>query len=82
MGKIYDLVNKERLTKGYSVQDLLNMLHDKVRKNNQDKNGVLSVEDLKTIYINMVDWDFILRKGGDEEVVLQNFVCLVREYDL
>ena len=82
LGKIYDLVNKERLTKGYSVQDLLNMLHDKVRKNNHDKNGVLSVEDLKTIYIKMVDLDFILRKGGDEEVVLQNFVCLVREYDL
>ena len=82
LGKIYDLVNKERLTKGYAVQDLLNMLHDKVRKNNQDKNGVLDVEDMKTIYIKMADLDFILRKGGDEEVVLQNFVCLVREYEL
>ena len=58
------------------------MLHDKVRKNNQDKNGVLDVEDMKTIYIKMADLDFILRKGGDEEVVLQNFVCLVREYEL
>ena len=82
LGKIYDLVNKERLTKGYAVQDLLNMLHDKVRKNNQDKNGVLDVEEMKTIYIKMADLDFILRKGGDEEVVLQNFVCLVREYEL
>ena len=82
LGKIYDLVNKERLTKGYAVQDLLNMLHDKIRKNNQDKNGVLDVEDMKTIYIKMADLDFILRKGGDEEVVLQNFVCLVREYEL
>ena len=82
LGKIYGLVNKERLTKGYAVQDLLNMLHDKVRKNNQDKNGVLDVEDMKTIYIKMADLDFILRKGGDEEVVLQNFVCLVREYEL
>ena len=82
LGKIYEIVNKERLTKGYSVQDLLNMLHDKVRKNNQDKNGTLDVEDMKNIYLKMADLDFILRKGGDEEVVLQNFVCLVREYDL
>ena len=82
LGKVYDSVNKERLTKGYSVQDLLNMLHDKVRKNNQDKNGTLNIEEMKTIYIKMADLDFILRKGGDEEVVLQNFVCLVREYEL
>ena len=82
LGDIYSLVNKERLTKGYAVQDLINMLYDKVRKNNQDKNGVLDVEDMKTIYIKMADLDFILRKGGDEEVVLQNFVCLVREYEL
>ena len=82
LGKIYDLVNKERLTKGYAVQDLLNMLHDKVRKNNKVKNGDLDVEEMKTIYIKMADLDFILRKGGDEEVVLQNFICLVREYEL
>ena len=83
LGKIYDLVNKERLTKGYAVQDLLNMLHDKVRKNSQNDDGfTLSVQDLETIYIKMADLDFILRKGGDEEVVLQNFVCLVREYNL
>ena len=82
LGKIYDLVNKERLTKGYAVQDLLNMLHDKVRKNNKGKNGDLDVEEMKTIYIKMADLDFILRKGGDEEVVLQNFICLVREYEL
>ena len=80
LGNIYTKVNNERLTKGYSVQDLLNMLHDKVRKD--DMNEELSVEDLKTIYIKMADLDFILRKGGDEEVVLQNFVCLVREYKL
>ena len=82
LGKIYDLINKERLTKGYAVQDLLNMLHDKVRKNNKGKNGDLDVEEMKTIYIKMADLDFILRKGGDEEVVLQNFICLVREYEL
>jgi replication factor C subunit 3/5 len=82
LGKRYDLVNKERLTKGYSVQDLINMLHDKVRKNNQERNGLLEVEQMKTIYIKMADLDFILRKGGDEEVVLQNFICLVREYEL
>jgi len=82
LGNVYSLVNKERLTKGYAVQDLLNMLHDKVRNNNQDKKSSLSVEDMKTIYIKMADLDFILRKGGDEEVVLQNFVCLVREYEL
>ena len=82
LGKIYDLVNKERLTKGYAVQDLLNILHDKVRKNNKGKNGDLDVEEMKTIYIKMADLDFILRKGGDEEVVLQNFICLVREYEL
>lgn len=82
LGKIYDLVNKERLNKGYAVQDLLNMLHDKVRKNNKGKNGDLDVEEMKTIYIKMADLDFILRKGGDEEVVLQNFICLVREYEL
>ena len=80
LGNIYTAVNKERLTKGYSVQDLLNMLHDKVRKD--DMNGQLNVEDLKNIYIKMADLDFILRKGGDEEVVLQNFVCLVREFEL
>ena len=82
LGKIYDLVNKERLTKGYAVQDLLNMLHDKVRKNNKGKNGDLDVEEMKTIYIKMADLDFILRKGGDEEVVLQNFISHVREYEL
>ena len=82
LGKIYDLVNNERLTKGYAVQDLINMLHDKVRKNNQDKNGKLDIEQMKTIYLKMADLDFILRKGGDEEVVLQNFICLVREYEL
>ena len=59
------------------------MLHDKVRKNSQNDDGfTLSVQDLETIYIKMADLDFILRKGGDEEVVLQNFVCLVREYNL
>ena len=79
LGKIYDLVNKERLTKGYAVQDLLNMLHDIVRNKNK---GELTVEEMKTIYIKMADLDFILRKGGDEEVVLQNFICLVREYEL
>ena len=82
LGKIYDLVNKERLTKGYAIQDLVNMLHDKVRKNNQDKNGALDVKDMLTIYKKMAELDFILRKGGDEEVVLQNIVCLVREYEL
>ena len=59
-----------------------NMLHDKVRKNNQDKNGTLDVKDMLTIYKKMAELDFILRKGGDEEVVLQNIVCLVREYEL
>ena len=82
LGKIYDLVNKERLTKGFAIQDLVNMLHDKVRKNNQDKNGTLDVKDMLTIYKKMAELDFILRKGGDEEVVLQNIVCLVREYEL
>ena len=82
LGKIYDIINKERLTKGYAVQDLLNMLHDIVRNRNKGKSGELTVEEMKTIYIKMADLDFILRKGGDEEVVLQNFVCLVREYEL
>ena len=80
LGSIYTKVNNERLTKGFAIQDLLNILHDKIRKDYM--NGELSVEDMKTIYIKMADLDFILRKGGDEEVVLQNFVCLVREYGI
>ena len=78
MGIIYNKVNKERLTKGYSVQDLINMIHDKIRINP----GELNDEQMRKCYIKLADLDYILRKGGDEEVVLQNFICLVREYNL
>ena len=78
IGDVYNKVNKERLTKGYSVQDLINMIHDKIRTNP----GELNDEQMRKCYIKLAEMDFILRKGGDEEVVLQNFVCLVREYNL
>ena len=79
LGKIYNKVNKERLTKGYSIQDLINMLHDKIK--NDDSNSI-SDEQIRNCYIKLADMDYILRKGGDEEVVLQNFICLVRDYNL
>ena len=77
LGKIYNNVNKERLTKGYSVQDLINMLHDKINNNN-----IISDEQLRNCYNKLSEIDFILRKGGNDEVVLQSFICLVREYKL
>jgi replication factor C subunit 3/5 len=77
LGKIYNNVNKERLTKGYSVQDLINMLHDKTNNNN-----TISDEQLRNCYKKLSQIDFILRKGGNDEVVLQSFICLVREYKL
>ena len=79
MGIIYNKVNKERLTKGYAIQDLINMIHDKIKNNNSSS---LSDEEMRNCYIKLADLDYILRKGGDEEVVLQNFICLVREYNL
>ena len=78
MGVIYNKVNKERLAKGYAIQDLINMIHDKI-KNNQTS---LNDEQMRKCYIKLADMDYILRKGGDEEVVLQNFICLIREYNL
>ena len=78
MGVIYNKINKERLAKGYAVQDLINMIHDKI-KNNQTS---LNDEQMRKCYIKLADMDYILRKGGDEEVVLQNFICLIREYNL
>ena len=79
LGNIYNKVNNERLTKGYSIQDLINMLHDKIRNNNSN---TINDEQIRNCYIKLADMDYILRKGGDEEVVLQNFICLVREYKL
>ena len=79
IGNIYNEVNNERLTKGYAIQDLINMLHDKIR--NDDSNG-LNDEQMRNCFIKLADMDYILRKGGDEEVVLQNFICLVREFKL
>ena len=78
MGVIYNKINQERLAKGYAVQDLINMIHDKI-KNNQTS---LNDEQMRKCYIKLADMDYILRKGGDEEVVLQNFICLIREYNL
>ena len=77
LGKIYNTVNRERLTKGYSVQDLINMLHDKIKNN---KN--ISDEQMRNCYIKLAEMDFILRKGGNDEVVLQGFIDLVRENNL
>ena len=79
IGNIYNEVNNERLTKGYAIQDLINMLHDKIR--NDDSNG-LKDEQIRDCYMKLADMDYILRKGGDEEVVLQTFICLVREFNL
>jgi replication factor C subunit 3/5 len=79
LGDIYNKVNNERLTKGYSIQDLINMLHDKIKNNNSNN---INDEQIRNCYIKLADMDYILRKGGDEEVVLQNFICLVREYNL
>jgi len=79
IGNIYNEVNNERLTKGYAIQDLINMLHDKIR--NDDSNG-LNDEQIRDCYMKLADMDYILRKGGDEEVVLQTFICLVREFNL
>ena len=79
LGNIYNKVNQERLTKGYSIQDLINMLHDKIRNNNCKS---LNDEQMRNCFIKLADMDYILRKGGDEEVVLQNFICLVREFKL
>ena len=79
LGNIYNKVNNERLTKGYSIQDLINMLHDKIRSDNSIN---INDEQKRNCYIKLADMDYILRKGGDEEVVLQNFICLVREYNL
>ena len=79
LGNIYNKVNNERLTKGYSIQDLINMLHDKIRSDNSIN---INDEQKRNCYIKLADMDYILRKGGDEEVVLQNFICLVREYTL
>ena len=44
MGIIYNKVNKERLTKGYAIQDLINMIHDKIKNNNSPS---LSDEEMK-----------------------------------
>ena len=77
-GVIYNIVNKERLSKGYAVQDLINMIHDKIKSNQCSLND----EQMRKCYIKLADMDYILRKGGDEEVVLQNFICLIREYNL
>ena len=79
LGNIYSKVNKEKLNKGYSTQDLINMLHDKIRNDN-----IINIndEDKRNCYIKLAHMDYILRKGGDEQIVLQNFICLVREYNL
>jgi len=76
-GELYEKINKERLSKGYSVQDLINLLH-KVVKNSTGLND----EQTKKCYLKLAEMDFILRKGGNEEVVLQNFICLIREFNL
>ena len=79
LGNIYNKVNQERLTKGYSIQDLINMLHDKIRNYNYKS---LNDEQMRNCFIKLADMDYILRKGGDEEVVLQSFICLIREFNL
>ena len=79
LGKIYNKINQERLTKGFAIQDLISMLHDKIRNNNSNS---INDEQMRNCFIKLADMDFILRKGGDEEVVLQNFICLVREFNL
>ena len=78
IGKVYNKVNKERLNKGYSIQDLINMIHDRIRNNSSNLND----EQMRKCYIKLAEMDYILRKGGDEEIVLQNFICLVREFNL
>ena len=55
------------------------MLHDKIRSDNSIN---INDEQIRNCYIKLADMDYILRKGGDEELVLQNFICLVREYNL
>lgn len=77
LGKVYEEVNNERLIKGFAPQDLINMLHDYIKKCNK-----LNDEQMRDCYIKLADMDYILRKGGDEEIVLQNFVCLVRKYNI
>lgn len=77
LGKVYTQVNNERLSKGYAPQDLINMLHDFIKKRK-----MLNDEQMRECFIKLADMDFTIRKGGDEEVVLQNFICLVRKYNL
>lgn len=77
LGKVYTEVNNERLSKGYAPQDLINMLHDFIKRKN-----MLGDEQMRECFTKLADMDFTIRKGGDEEVVLQNFICLVRKYNL
>ena len=54
------------------------MIHDRIRHNSSNLND----EQMRKCYIKLAEMDYILRKGGDEEIVLQNFICLVREFNL
>lgn len=70
--KVYNFTNETRLSKGFAVNDLMNILHSFLKK---DQN--LSDEDFRKFGLKLRDLEMILIKGGDEEVVLQNLICLI-----
>lgn len=82
--KAYDNLNIARLSKGYSVEDLLMMMSDYIeyKISNGGFARKLKNEELIEVYKSLRRMNYIVRKGGQEEVCLKEYVAMIREYNI
>ena len=75
---ILDL-NSLRLSQGYAIEDFIVMLSDYIYENNLSLGGN---EQLCECCKRIKEIDDVIRKGGDEELCLMNFVGIIREFNI
>jgi len=76
-GNIFKSINDMRIENGFSMVDLLNELCNFVRENKK-MNEYQKIECFKL----MEKLDFLCNIGGNEKIVLSNFVSLIRRFDI
>ena len=76
-GKIFQELNDMRIQNGFAMVDLIDQLTIFVRENKE-----ISENNKVEIFLLLGKMDYLCNIGGDEKIILSNFVSIIRKYNL
>ena len=76
-GKLFQELNDMRIQNGFAMVDLIEQLTNFITENKDIKE-----KDKVEIYLLLGKMDYLCNIGGDEKIILSNFISIIRKYNL